>query len=101
MLPDTTFIHSMQGDDEVLEQLKRLLGDALQLGLRGSNLGADTLLLGNLPELDSMAVVTVITALEERFQLVVEDEDDLAEAFTSLGSLTQYVVEKVRDNSTV
>jgi len=84
----------MAESDVTLTQLRALLGDALQLGARSADFEAETLLLGNLPELDSMAVVTVITALEEHFQFVVEDEDDLAEAFVSLGSLTHYVIKK-------
>ena len=76
------------------EQVRMVIGDALQLGSRGADLNINTLLLGNLPELDSMAVVTVITALEEHFQFTVEDDDDLAEAFVGLESLTRYVSQK-------
>jgi acyl carrier protein len=83
-----------------LDQVRGLLAEVLQLGIRCADFKSDTLLLGNLPELDSMAVVTVIAALEEHFQLVVDDDDDLAEAFVSMGSLTQYVLEKSKDNST-
>lgn len=93
--------NAMTESDETLDQVRVLLGDALQLGGRCADLGSDTLLLGNLPELDSMAVVTVITALEERFHFIVDDEDDLAEAFVSMGSLTQYVAEKARENQSI
>ena len=77
-----------------IKQVRRVLGDALQLGDRGADLEVGTPLLGNLPELDSMAVVTVITALEEYFHFVVDDDDDLADAFETLGSLTGYVSRK-------
>ena len=81
----------MTGSADSLEQVRGVLGEALQLGHRGADLNAATPLLGNLPELDSMAVVTVITALEERFHFVVDDDDDLAQAFETLGSLNRYV----------
>lgn len=90
--------NAMTESSETLARLRVLLEDALQLGTRSADFEADTLLLGNLPELDSMAVVTVIAALEECFHFIVDDGDDLAEAFESLGSLTQYVLDKVRDS---
>lgn len=81
----------MMSASNSLEKLRGVIGEALQLGCRGADLLEDTPLLGNLPELDSMAVVTVIAALEEHFHFVVEDDDDLAEAFETLGSLNRYV----------
>ena len=49
----------------MLDEVRKVLADALQLGGRANSMQAITPLLGNIPELDSMAVVTVITALEE------------------------------------
>lgn len=67
------------------------------LGLRGRAAGftADTPLLGALPELDSMAVVSLITALEDRFDIIVDDDDIDGNTFATLGSLTDYVASKI------
>ena len=78
------------------DEVKALLVDILQLSNCGEHLTADTPLLGNFPELDSMAVVTVIAALEEHFGIQVDDDDDLAGAFESLGSLVDYVNSKTQ-----
>jgi acyl carrier protein len=78
----------------MIEDVKSLLGQALQLGERTAGLRAETPLLGNLPELDSMAVVSVITALEERYGFAVEDDEISAETFATLGSLAAFVKEK-------
>jgi acyl carrier protein len=74
-----------------LDQVRRVLGDVLQLGPRVEDFDRDTALLGNLPELDSMAVVSVISALEEQFGVVIEDDDINAEAFEKLGSLVDWL----------
>jgi len=79
----------------MLDEVRSIVGDALQLGERTASLQEDTALLGNLPELDSMAVVTVITALEEQYGFIVDDDEISAETFASLGSLTEFVQEKV------
>jgi len=79
----------------MLDEVRNIVGDALQLGERTESLQKDTALLGNLPELDSMAVVTVITALEEQYGFIVDDDEISAETFASLGSLTDFVQEKV------
>lgn len=79
----------------MLDEVRRIVGDALQLGERTESLHEDTVLLGNLPELDSMAVVTVITVLEEQYGFIVDDDEISAETFATLGSLTVFVQEKV------
>lgn len=67
------------------------------LNLRGRSNGftADTPLLGHLPELDSMAVVAVLTALEERFGFVIEDDEIEGSTFTTVGSLSDFVQSKL------
>lgn len=72
-----------------------LLVEVLQLGDRGKGLDELTPLLGALPELDSMAVATVIAALEERFGIIVEDEELSAEIFATVGSLAAFVDQKL------
>ena len=52
-------------------------------------------LLGAIPELDSMAVVSLITALEEHFDITVTDDEIGAAAFETLGSLTRFVEGKL------
>ena len=79
----------------MLDEVRMVVADALQLGDRAGTLQAETPLLGNLPELDSMAVVTVITALEEQYGFMVDDDEISAETFATLGSLTKFVEDKV------
>jgi acyl carrier protein len=74
-----------------LQEVKTLLIDVLNLGSAGESLTADSPLLGSLPELDSMAVVTLIGALEEHFGIMVDDDDISASTFATLGSLAQFV----------
>ena len=71
-----------------------MVAEVLQLGDRAAGMTADTALLGNIPEFDSMAVVSVITALEDQFDIVVEDDDISAETFETLGSLVEFVDSK-------
>ena len=52
-----------------------MLDDVLSLRGRAAGFQADTPLLGSLPELDSMAVVSLIGALEEHFGIMVDDDD--------------------------
>ncbi len=48
-----------------IDRVRRILGDALQLGPRADALREDSRLLGAIPEFDSMAVVSVLTMIEE------------------------------------
>ncbi|MFC4069669.1 acyl carrier protein [Actinoplanes subglobosus] len=78
----------------LLDEVKAVLVDTLSIQDRAASIGADTELLGNLPELDSMAVLELVASLEERFGIAVDDEDVTAEVFETLGSLTAFVADK-------
>lgn len=80
-----------------LKEVKNILSDVLSLGERKDSLNEDSTLLGNLPELDSMAVVNVITALEEHFGITVDDDEISASTFETLGSLTRFVEQKLAE----
>ncbi len=71
------------------ETLKTLLAEVLQIDT--ADFDVDTQLLGALPEFDSMAVVMVLTQLEETLGLAVADDEIDAEVFETLGSLTAFV----------
>jgi acyl carrier protein len=79
----------------VEQQVRLILRDTLQLGDRAMRLQAGTALLGSVPELDSMAVVAVITALEDRFGFVVADDEISGETFATFGALVRFVQSKV------
>lgn len=79
----------------LLEEVRGVVGRVLQLGDRVKKMNESSVLLGAIPELDSMAVVSVITALEERFDITVADDEIGAATFETLGSLTRFVEGKV------
>ncbi len=62
------------------------------LGLKADTpLTAETALLGSLPEFDSMAVLSVLTRLEEHYGISIADDDISAEIFETVGSLLAFV----------
>lgn len=78
-----------------LEEIKTILADVLSLGAAKDALTAQSALLGSIPELDSMAVVNLITALEEHFGIIVDDDEIGASTFETLGSLSAFVQQKL------
>jgi acyl carrier protein len=79
----------------LLDEVKTVVGRALQLGNRVQGMNESSALLGAIPELDSIAVVNVITALEEHFDITVADDEIGAAAFETLGSLARFVEGKL------
>ena len=79
----------------VQQEVLRILDEVLSLGGRAKAFTPDTPLLGAIPELDSMAVVTLITSLEEHFGLVVDDDDIDGSTFATVGSLADFVSAKL------
>lgn len=80
---------------DVQQEVLRVLDEALSLGGRAMHFDLQTHLLGAVPELDSMAVVTVITMLEDRFGIVADDDDIEGGTFASVGSLVDFVSAKL------
>ena len=78
-----------------IDEVKSLLAEILKLGERRDMLDESTALLGSLPELDSMAVATVIAGIEDRFDVYVEDDEISAEVFRTVGTLTEFVDRKL------
>lgn len=54
----------------------------------------DTPLLGAIAEFDSMAVIAVITELEQQLGIQIDDDEISAEVFATFGQLSQFVAEK-------
>jgi acyl carrier protein len=79
-----------------IDDVKAVVVETLGVSDRAAAIDAGTPLLGSLPELDSMAVLELVMALEERFGIEVEGEDVTAEAFETLASLAAFVDEKRR-----
>ena len=81
---------------DVETQMRALLRDAL--GLSEDRVDAfhpDTPLIGALPELDSMAVAGLLTEMEDRFAILIEDEDINGDTFETFGSLVAFARAKV------
>jgi acyl carrier protein len=79
----------------IVDEIKTVLGQALRLGNRVEQIDAATPLFGSIPEFDSMAVVNVITAIEDRFGITIEDDEITAEIFDTVGSLASFIERKL------
>ncbi len=74
----------------MIKEVIEILQDCLQIE-DCSDWNEQTLLLGAIAEFDSMAVVTVLTQLEEHFGLSVDDDEISADIFETVGNLTSFV----------
>jgi acyl carrier protein len=87
--------HSFSVPMNTSDRIKRILRDALQLGARAESLTPAAALLGAIPELDSMAVVTILTMLEDEFGVAIADDEISADVFATLGTLSAFVDAKL------
>ena len=75
----------------VEQKVIAVLDGVLNLKGRGTAFTSGSPLLGHLPELDSMAVVSLLSELEARFGFTIEDDEVDGSTFATVGSLTQFV----------
>ncbi|MCF7981266.1 MAG: acyl carrier protein [Pseudomonadales bacterium] len=68
-----------------------VLNEVLDLSSNNVVLHADSALLGTIPEFDSMSIVYILTALEERYDITINDDEIDASIFESVGDLVQFV----------
>ena len=78
-------------EDEVIKTLRSVLA----LGPASAPLRGDSALMGSVAELDSMAVVSILTALEDKFGFAVDDDEIDGRTFASVASLTAFVRSKL------
>ncbi|MDQ3000596.1 MAG: acyl carrier protein [Fibrobacterota bacterium] len=79
--------------DDITERVRKLVSQSVGGEYRDMPIPDGIKLIGNL--LDSMAVNSLIVALEENFGFAFEDEDLSAEAFETVESLAALVARKV------
>ncbi|MEI6642206.1 MAG: phosphopantetheine-binding protein [Novosphingobium sp.] len=72
--------------------LRTLLSDVLGLGsARATALTAESGLFGALPELDSMAVAGLLTEIEDRFDIVIDDDEVDGDMLGTFGDLLAFI----------
>lgn len=76
------------------EQIKCLIVVALELDVDPTEIPSDEALFGGDMDLDSMATLEIIAAIEETFSITVEDDELTAELFDSVEALAEYVATK-------
>lgn len=82
--------------DDIETRLRGLLRDVLVIPQdRVDAFEAATPLFGALPELDSMAVAGLLTEMEDRFGILIDDDDIDGETFETFGSLTDFARLKI------
>jgi acyl carrier protein len=82
------------------QEIISLLNEVMSFDPESNGLNNDSLLLGEVPEFDSMTVVSVLEGLEAMYEIQIADEDITPEAFESVQTLTQFVKELQQANST-
>lgn len=87
---------TMINTGSTLVEVKTILVETLGIEDRADAINASSALFGGLPELDSLAVLELVTALEDHFHITVDDSEFGGEIFETLGSLTDFVEEKLR-----
>lgn len=79
---------------DTVEAVRGLLIETLELTQKPEELHRDTALFGALPELDSFGVVQLVTAIEDQFDITIDDDEFGAELFETVGSLSDFVEAK-------
>ncbi len=77
-----------------LEETIALIQECLQLD-DVSDFNQSTELLGSIPEFDSMAIVTILTTIEDNYGVMIEDDEIDADVFETLGTLMAFVQSKL------
>lgn len=80
---------------DTLSAVREVLIDTLELHQSTEDLQPGTALFGALPQLDSFGVVALVAAIEDRFDITIEDDEFGADLFETVGSLTDFVAAKL------
>ncbi len=81
-------------------EIKKIIKHTLILSDQYDAMTVDTYLLGNIPELDSVSIVSIILALEKEFSISIHDDEISAATFKTLGTLVQFIQKKITEKAT-
>lgn len=80
---------------EIIDEIRIVLADELGIGDRLLRMLETDPLLGGVPELDSVAVLRVVLALEDRFGFTFGSDELTHTLFESLASMAAFVAQKL------
>lgn len=83
-----------------LDRIRGVLKDSLQIGTRADELTESSRLFGAIPEFDSVAIISVVMAIEAEYRVKIPDRELSADVFETLGSLNQFIAKKVGPSHT-
>jgi acyl carrier protein len=86
----------MNFSQDTLDRVKVVIVKSLGIEDRAHTLEASTELFGSMPELDSMAVITLAVNLEREFDFEIDDEDFTGDVFETIGTLAEFVEQNKR-----
>ena len=78
---------------QLFDEVRDVVVTTLGIQDRASGVEPSTALLGSIPELDSMAVLEVVLAIEQRFDFEIEDTELTGDVFETFGSLADFVAQ--------
>jgi acyl carrier protein len=81
--------------EAIVAGVRDVLVRVLEIEDRAADIDANTPLLGELPELDSLAVVELAQALENHFDILIDDEAFTGDVFATVGSLADFVASEL------
>lgn len=91
-----TAVTDQNRTDAADNAVRAILADVLGLDpARVATFDAETPLFGALPELDSMAVAGLLTEIEDRLHIVIDDDEVEGEMLESFGALVAFVSHKL------
>ena len=94
-MPDYTASRSISQRDALQAGLVTLLAATLGLPSSAITVHPETPVLGAIPELDSMSVMTFLINMEEAYDVVIHDDEVDAAIFQTIGSLTDFLQVKL------
>lgn len=87
-----------QNHTAIDKELKSIISDVLGIDAdQADELAAGSGLFGHMPELDSMAVAGLLTEMEDRLDIVIEDDDVDGEMLETYGGLLSFAKAKLSE----
>jgi acyl carrier protein len=82
---------------ESLEVTRNIVRACLQLGSLAESFDRDTQLLGGMPEFNSLTIAAIVASIEDELDCEIDDADITGEMFETMGSLSDFVAEKMEE----
>jgi acyl carrier protein len=87
--------------EEIELEIKKVINEVLKLDIAPDDIAGNDSFFTETLGLDSLNLINFVVALEEKYDIIIDDDDLRVELFENINTITQYIVNKIEEKANI